>query len=512
MPQKNFARNAIIVTLFNLLGSGVGIVNQALYAKFFGLSQHMDAYLAVASIPLGISGTFTVLLASVVIPWYLSKNKEGATFAFALLKPITAISALVALGGIVLTPHIVATMVNPQDSAIQHDAALSSVLLWSVASFNFVAALFIALLQSNHRFVLTSFVSVLPAACTLIAVFSFAKKVGIVAIAGGMLSGAILQTILLTVASWRSTLIGSFAPHRLSLSDFKRLGSGLFFVFLGYMPFFFTPAVTFFWAVRVDVGVASALGFANVLSSVLGVMMSQGIATVAYTHLSEALARGDIECCKQLTEKQIRWVLILWMIVGFFLIVQMPYVVTLLFQRGNFVADSTVMVSQIARWFMLNALLAAVQSVVLKVYHAVNNLHLSGVMGIVFMVCYYLVAGALGDRLGSSGIVVALLLSWGMLCWASVRLLKYRSHHLVSFKGFVPLVLQLGMLVGIARVVSYSVISVLPGRPNPLVALLVGGSVYIAVLIVVNGLVIRVPELIELYRRLIAVLNKASRA
>ena len=51
-------RTSIAITLFNLIGSAIGFVNQVLIARHFGASAAVDAYLIAIGLPTLVMGIF----------------------------------------------------------------------------------------------------------------------------------------------------------------------------------------------------------------------------------------------------------------------------------------------------------------------------------------------------------------------------------------------------------------------------------------------------------------------
>ena len=71
------AGGAIIITFFSLIGRGLGIIREVVFANYFGLTANYDLYLIGAVLPITINSIILYLAQNFYIPNY-NKTKSDS--------------------------------------------------------------------------------------------------------------------------------------------------------------------------------------------------------------------------------------------------------------------------------------------------------------------------------------------------------------------------------------------------------------------------------------------------
>ncbi len=373
------ARSTLIVMAGVAAATVTGLVKQRIVAVNFGTSAALDAFTAANGIP---ELLFTMLaggaLAFAFIPVYTeSLDRDDPRGADTLMSQViniiflltAAASALVALFAptLVSAPWGVGPNFPPEVQRLTAD--LMRVLLFSTVIFA-VSSIVTGTLHAHQHFLFPALAPVMYSGGIIFGALVLAPQMGIFGLAWGAVIGAVLHLLvqvpglILFRARWRLAFGWSspalrrvavlMAPRVIDLLMARvsidwinaNLGSGL------------------------GVGRVSSLRYAYQLMNMPWTFIGTAIGIAVFPTMAELAARKDISAQRQALSGSLRAILTLTLPAAAGLIVLGRPIIRLLFEGGEFTAQSTELVFYALQFYTVALISQSVLEVVVRAYAA----------------------------------------------------------------------------------------------------------------------------------------------
>ncbi len=345
-------RNTSITFFFQGLGTASGVVLDAVILAVFGMGTQTDAFLAALALPMLISGMFEVQGTKVLVPLFSNSlsGQDGFRATRDLLSNLLSTSLLV-LGGVCMLAMLAAEMLisiqvpGLSSESLQLSAHLNRILIWLIL-LRGLAVICSAALYARHRYVIPSCSKALTNLPALLAVFLLYSKLGIDALAVGLVLGALIQLAasLLALASqgFRYRPICRFNDPQL-----KGLPGRLGYLLGGEAMVQGRILLENFLVSFFPGGSLSALRYANrIVQGVSGVLVGSVI-TTSLPLISESASRGRLEEMKGNLLNSTKLLLLIAVPFSIWLIFASRPLVSLLFERGAFTSADAATTSAI---------------------------------------------------------------------------------------------------------------------------------------------------------------------
>lgn len=349
--HRQIAKGMITVALFVLIGKVAGAAKEMAVAWRYGISETVDAYLFVFNLVQWPSTIVGGVLGAVLVPLAAKlKHKEPRA-----LPPFRAElwgSALwlsIVLVGVAwfLLPWLVGqSWVGLSSAQLAAAQEMAPMLVW-VIPMAIISHLLAAWTMASNRH-LNTLLEGIPALSILIAVMLMG---GISPLVWGTLLGFLVQVVLLYTALARrgEVEVPKFtfeSPH------WRFFFAGFGLMLIGQALMSVVNLLDQFFAARLGVGALSTLGYSSrVLSLILG-LGALAISRAILPVLSQSSAEGKEDTFPIV----IRWAVFLFAVGILVLIVAYwaaPFVVELLFQRGQFMEEDTLRVMELLRYALI---------------------------------------------------------------------------------------------------------------------------------------------------------------
>ncbi len=404
------ARNAAILGLGNVLSRGLGMLREIIIPHFYGATGLVSAF-AVAEFAvrtlydLLVGGMLTAALVPVLSDY--TRPERRAEFAEVASKVLTLLSALAALVVILvelLAPQIVALIGGGLEARYQTAAIdlmrLMAPALWMFASSGVLAAI----LYARQRFTLVALGDALYNLGILIAVPLLYQRVGIEALAAGVLLGALIQ-FCVRLPDLRG--LGLYLTRRFRHPALRRMLSL-------YLPILVSVAVGFIQA-GIDRRLASGTGAsslaymrtATTLYQLPHGLVSVAISVAALPTLSRWAAAHDWESYRATLGAALRMVLVLCVPATIGLWILAAPVVRLLAEHGRFTAADTYWTALALRYYLCGLIFACVDWPLNFAYYARSDSRTPALVGVFSVLVYLAVALSLLSTLSFLGLALA---------------------------------------------------------------------------------------------------------
>jgi len=204
MKQKftsTIAGASIFITAVLLIGRGLGLIREVIFANYFGLSAEYNLYLVATVLPITINSIILYIAQNYFIPNFNSAKKnsenEAVEFAGSSVWLFLFGGLIISLILFVLSDKIFSIYLpNASAKSFESTISLFKIVLIAIPIFS-VSSIFSAYLQARFEFKLPSLSQLLLNIALIILVLAFHSSMGVTAIAIGYVVGAILQLSLL---------------------------------------------------------------------------------------------------------------------------------------------------------------------------------------------------------------------------------------------------------------------------------------------------------------------------
>jgi putative peptidoglycan lipid II flippase len=392
----------------------VAMLKDMIVAASFGTADTMDALLTAFLLPSFLINVIAGSFRSALIPVYVAvREKQGPEATGRLFAAVVmiggggllALTVGLALAGPALLPAF-ATGFGPEKVALTR--ALFYLLLPTIF-LNGLATIWGAVLNAGERFALASLagmaVPLASAACLVLV----GGEWGIFALAAGMVLGYGLQFALLL---WG--LAGQGLAVRL---HWPRGNADARQVFTQYLPLLAgqaimgsTTLVDQALTVSLGAGAVAALNYGNKLVAIPLGIGAAALSTAVLPYFSRMVARQDGAAIRHSLRTYSRWILVITIPFSLLFIAGSAELVRLLYQRGEFTAADTLLVSQIQAMYVLQLpfytlgllfarLIASLQANYILLYGTIINFALNAVLDYTLMQVFGVAGIALSNTL-----------------------------------------------------------------------------------------------------------------
>jgi len=377
--QTRIVRAAGIVMAATVVARLLGLARQMIVGQLFGTTADMDSFAAgnvvTETLFLVVAGG---ALASAFIPVFTGfLTKDDKRGAWRLASQITNLIFLLVLALSILTAllaqPIVTGLLAPKMPAAGQalTVELLRIMLVSTVIFS-VSGLLMGILNAQQHFLLPALAPILYNVGIIGGAVLLSPQMGIHGVAVGVVAGALLHLLVQAPG-----LRGRGASYTISL--------GLDNPAVRQVAWLMGPRVLGLGVTRVNFwvntnlasafgeGAVSALDYAmRVMLLPLGVV-AQAVGIAAFPTFAELVAKGELDSVRRALASTLRGVFFLALpaSVGLWLL-RVP-IVQLLFQRGEFTAESTQSVAWALGFYALGLIGHAALEIVVRAFYALHD-------------------------------------------------------------------------------------------------------------------------------------------
>jgi putative peptidoglycan lipid II flippase len=388
LSGRRLAGAALIVMIFFVLSRVMGLAREVVIGAHFGTSPELDAYLAAFRLPdLLFQLVAGGALGSAFIPTFAARWAQGKTDDAWLLfsRVLTLMTLLLVLIAAVmmasagpLVQWVIAPGFSPEQQALT--AQLMRWMLLSTVVFG-ASGLIMGALNATQHFLLPAAAPVFYNLAIILGAWLLTPTFGILGLVIGVVAGAVAHLLIQLPGLWQAR--ARYTPA-LTLQDagvrevMRLMGPrvlGLFFVQMHFL-------VNTILASGLSSGSLSALNYAWLLMLLPQGVFAQSIATAIFPTFAAQAATGQVVALRQTFTQLLRTILFLTIPAAVALYLLRIPVVTLLFQRREFTAESTALVAYALQFYAIGLVAHAVVEIAVRAFYAMHNTWTPVVVGI----------------------------------------------------------------------------------------------------------------------------------
>jgi putative peptidoglycan lipid II flippase len=332
------------------LGSTIlGFVREVVYAKYYGTSWELDAFLVASIVPVVLFGVFNGALVTALVPLfsdYVNTDREDEAWKLAssVLVTVAAVLSVCAAAGALLAPWYV-----PLIARLPHGHVAAAVMMtrWLMPTIvaTSLCGVVAALLNAYHRFLAAALQGLVANLC-IVALVTFAQPhYGAYALVFGALIGAFVQLLVM--------LPPFFSLHRFRfvvelnhpglIRLLHVLGPIAIGSAAGQLALFFDR----FFASQMTVGTIAGMNFAVKIVGFPQQIFVTAIATVIFPLFAGQFAHRNRPAMRKSLATGLQMVIFLTLPSAWGLCMLAGPIVQTLFERGAFTPEATVLCAQL---------------------------------------------------------------------------------------------------------------------------------------------------------------------
>lgn len=369
-------KTVALMFVLSLGCKALGFLRQMLLAKYFGTGDVVDAYVMAQSIPNILFGGVLVSFSASFLPLfskrYESSGREVANqYTSRILMILFVLSSMIACFGICFSDQITALMANGlNDNAKQ----ITSSFVKFTFGYTFFAAT--AGIYSNYlhyqgiftRQILGDYIQNIFFISFIWIAYYYGNNLLIL----GLFFGYMGRVLYLRFLAGRHYFKFSFSFNGM-LSDLNEVKKYAIPIFIGTTANEINTYVDRVLAAKLDSGSISALNYATQLSAVFMELTITILATVIFPRLAQAFNTNAIESYRNYVKRGFVLCAMIAVPLSLGSIVFSQEVIELIFERGAFVSESTLVTGQAFMFYSIGAFSLAINTFMAKVFYSAGD-------------------------------------------------------------------------------------------------------------------------------------------
>jgi len=408
MNLKSIFKIAGLIGLITILSKVIGFFRDVVIAGAYGASMESDAYFYAYGIPAitfiilgGLGGPFHTVTVSV---FSKGKAEEKALNTFLNM---TGIGFIVITIFVFFTSGNIAPIIAPGASAELHAMIAEQLKIMSPIIFvGGIVGILFGISNVYNKFLLTAISPMVSSIVIIAAIWSVGGKYGGLLLAWSTLIGAVLQLVIQMPAYFASGYKYRF-DFDLTNEKVKKIGEILFPAILGCSIGQLHVFIDMFFASQLPEGNWSAIGYANrIFQFPAGVIITAMLVSIFPT-LSQMVGGKDWAGLKYYVHKGLSSLWFVTFPVLIFMAVFSYEIITIMFQRGKFDHNATVMVTQALFYLSFAIVFYAGRDTLTRVFYAFDDTKTPFIIAFISLFIKAVLNFMLVERFGIGGITLS---------------------------------------------------------------------------------------------------------
>ena len=371
-------KSGMLIMMITMISRVLGLFRTVLIAYYFGATKFTDAYFSAFK----ISNLFRQVLGegalgTVFIPLYNEKveekgKEEGKILIYSVLNLLFVVTTILSLLTMVFSTQIIEVIVKGYPAETRMIASRLLKIMSFYLLFIGMSGMIAAVLNNFKKFLIPASTSLLFNIAIILAAATLNERLGIDALAWGVLIGGLLQ-FLVVVPSF----IGVVKEYKfkIDLKDpaLKKIFILLIPMLLGIFAKQINSVVDQFFASYLKQGGVTALENATRLYNLPLGVFGISISTVVYPTLSRAMAKKEFTVVEDKILKGLN--ILLFLIIPSIAVFTMysKEVIELVFSRGRYSSEAILVTSQCLFFYSLGLYFYTAVHLVSRAYYGMKN-------------------------------------------------------------------------------------------------------------------------------------------
>lgn len=374
--MSKVAKSAVILMIATLLSKILGFARDLALASTYGTGIVSDAYLMSLSIPtILFLGSFCVAIQNTFMPLFTDiDNKKGREeslkFSSNIINLIMIVSTIFIIFGMLFTEQLVKVFaMGFEGERLALTIQFTKIILLSIG---FVCITYIvkSYLEIHNNFLATGLMPI-PYNIAIIISILVSKKYGLNMLAYGTVIAFILQFLVLLPSACKK---GFKYKFKINIKDdnVKKMALLIIPVLIGSSISQVNSLIDKNLASTIEGGV-SALNYGYKLNIFVTGMFVASITSVIYPLFAKLTSENNIEKLKETLTTSINSVILIIVPVSMGAFILSQPIVKLLFERGQFTSEDTIVTAQVLACYAIGMLASGIRDILVRVYYSLQD-------------------------------------------------------------------------------------------------------------------------------------------
>ncbi len=373
--SSTVAGASILITTVGLIGKGLGLIREVVFAGFFGLNTQYDLYLVGAVFPLTINTIILYLGQNYFIPNYNKKKNEapGDILAFtnSTFWSFTGFGLLLTLILYYFSSFIVRLYLQTE-SLPEFLTTLNIFRIFILTiPLNSAFAVLAAFLQSEFEFKSPAVAQLFLNISIIVLVVIFSNKIGVYTIPFGYVVGSLAQLVFLVVKSLKKIKLNLFTFIKGSRTRSIINNSLIITILIESIGQIYLLADRYFFG-SVQQGGIAALNYAMNLYLLPIAIISTAVSTAIFPSISQSLISNLKEDVQRKLDNFFCINLFIFIPISLILFFYGNVLIEILFQRGEFSRNATNMTFEVLKYYSISLVFYSTYAVINKLLYGAN--------------------------------------------------------------------------------------------------------------------------------------------
>ncbi|MBT8380719.1 MAG: polysaccharide biosynthesis C-terminal domain-containing protein, partial [Ignavibacteria bacterium] len=416
-------------------GRGLGFLREVVYAGYFGIGDQFDLFLVSAVFPITINTVIYYLGQNYFIPAYnkavnLKKSESDKLLSQTLIIFFIG-GILISVFLFLISDFIFDLYLKSSSAQIKNTAStifnifLTTIPLFSCTSI--LSSYLHAKLEYSFPAVSRLFLNI----CIIFLILMFTNKLGIYVIPIGYALGVLIQFIYLFVMSFKFGELKTILfrlDRALLLKNIK--SSILIIILIESISQLYLIADRFFYSSLPSGGIAS-LNYAFNLFVFPIAVFSFAITTAIFPRISDAFVKSADTEIRKIAFESVSATIVIFTPIAFLFIFFSEPIIKLVFERGSFSSEATIMTAEVLKIYGLSLIFYSVYTVMNKILYSAELLKQLLFITIAGIIIKLLINFISVDSLNQSGLAMGTAVSYISFLFFSVYLIN--KHLKINF-------------------------------------------------------------------------------
>ncbi len=413
--NKKTVNMILSVITITLAAKFLGFFRDALLGSKIGATFESDAYIMALNsttiIFLSIGSAISTAAIPLIVKRLKDKDSNSTNLFLNKLIGIIFLGAIsIAVIGIFVAPSFLGVIAKGFYGEKQELVITLTRIMFPSLIFISVAYLFVAFLQSRGKFIVPALISFPFNIVLIFYLIVFLKYYGIVGLAFATLMGWSLQLLIqipfAIKEGYRFKLVFDFKDE-----DVKKF-------LISLLPIIFVTSlhqinilVDNMYASTLGDGRVSSIYYANILYQAIVTTTVYGISAVMFPKFNLNLTADSLNRFRDLVLSVLSTVIYLLVPMSVGLLVLNNTIISFVFERGQFDAQTTSITSMILAYYAIGMVGFGIIDILNKAFYSLNNVRVPVIISMTVIVVNYILSKILLSYMGFQGVALATSIS-----------------------------------------------------------------------------------------------------
>ncbi|WP_020154092.1 murein biosynthesis integral membrane protein MurJ [Caldibacillus debilis] len=409
MKNNIIVSSAFVLLIGSFLSSLLGFLREVYVASFLGVGKEIDAYLIASTIPNFFQSIICSIFIGVFIPVYIKKrNSSSEQEAWNFISSIANLIfvSLFCIGVVFMffSKQILMIFVNDLSNLklVQH----LTLILFLALLFYALSFMQTSILNTYNSFTIPAFLPVVNNVIVIVFIIVFSKSIGVYAIAIGYLFGTIVQ-LFIQYPKLKKHGFRYYFHINLSKSEV----SSTFYMFLPILSITLVDQlgilISRFFASQMQTGSVAALNYATRLIMLPVTVVGASIINASYPTIINSVDKGNVHDINNIVTNTFKFIVLSLIPVITILVMYKREVVKIIFERGAFDQNATIMTSDALFYFACGIVFIVLKDFLNRLMFSHQVYKNTIIASTIFVISFVIICVVLIPHIGHISIAIA---------------------------------------------------------------------------------------------------------